>query len=148
MTGSYGLANGSPAVSLRLEFALIDGRFALALLPRGSGFPEWAAGPFVAIIKSAEGISVICEESALPAGTNARTGFNCLEIAGPFDIESVGVVSAAVQPLAAAGISVFVYSTWQTDYLFFQNSDLQRAIGALKQAGHTIHAPQGVTGLP
>jgi len=128
-----------------LEFAPIDARFALALLPRGSALPEWAAGPFVAIIKSAEGVSVICEESALPAGTNARIGFCCLEIAGTFDIESVGVVYAAVQPLAAAGISVFVYSTWQTDYIFFQNSDLERAFSALKQAGHTIHAPRGVS---
>lgn len=128
-------------MTLPLQFAHVDASFALALLPPGSPFPEWAAGPFVAIIRSTEGISVICEESAVPAGTKARTGFHCLEIAGTFDIESVGVVSAAVAPLAAAGISVFVYSTWQTDYIFFQRGDLEHAIAALRQAGHTIQSP-------
>jgi hypothetical protein len=131
-----------------LKFAHIDARFALSLLPRGSALPQWAAGPFVALIQSAEGISVICEESAVPAGTVSRAGFHCLEISEVFDLESVGVVHAAVQPLAAAGISVFVYSTWQTDYIFFQHSELDRAIAALQQSGHTIQALDGASGPP
>jgi hypothetical protein len=130
-------------MTLRLEFAHLGPSFALALLPLGSPLPAWAAsGPFVAVIQSAEGLSVICEERAVPAGTKARYGFHCLEIAGSFDIESVGVVSAAVQPLAAAGISVFVYSTWQTDYIFLPHSSLERAVTALRQAGHTVPTPE------
>ena len=92
---------------------------------------------------------MICEESAVPAGTVSRAGFHCLEIAEVFDLESVGVVHAAVQPLAAAGISVFVHSTWQTDlYLFSSTSELDRAIAALQQAGHTIRALDGASGPP
>lgn len=128
-------------MTLRLEFAHVDGRFALAHLPPGSPRPDWPSGRFVAVIQSAEGISVICAESAVPAGTKMQAGFHCLEIAGTFEIESVGVVAAAVQPLAAAGISVFVYSTWRTDYLFVQQSDLERAVAALVRAGHQIHGP-------
>jgi hypothetical protein len=125
---------------LRLNFTLLDSTFALVLLPAGSLLPSWPAGPFVAVIQSAEGTSVVCEESGVPLGTKARNGFRCLEIAGPFDIESVGVVAAAVEPLAAAGISVFVYSTWQTDYIVFQHSDLDHAIAALTRAGHKVHS--------
>lgn len=139
------LGEWSPVVTLQLEFTLLDARFALALLPPRSALPAWARGPFVAILQSAEGISTICEESAVPAGVQAQTGLRCLEIAGAFDVESAGVMSAAVQPLAAAGISVFVYSTWQTDYIFFQHSDLERAIAALSEAGHMIHSPRGIS---
>jgi hypothetical protein len=128
-------------MTLQLEFTPLDAAFALALLPPGASHPAWESGAFMAVIQSAEGISVMCEESAVPLGTKARTGFRCLEIAGSFEIESIGVVAAAVQPLAAAGISVFVFSTWQTDYLFVQHGDLDRAIAALTQAGHKVHSP-------
>lgn len=125
---------------LRLEFANVGGRFALVLLPLGAPTSPWATGPFVAVTQSAEGISVVCQESAVPPDTTARMGFHCLQIAGSFEIESVGVVAAAVLPLAQAGISVFVYSTWETDYILFQHNELERAVNALIQAGHTVRS--------
>jgi hypothetical protein len=123
-------------VTRQLRFSLLDGRYALAQLPPGSPRPNWAHGQFTAIIESAEGISIVCAESAVPAGAKARGAFRCIEIAGDFALESVGIVADAVSPLAAAGISVFVYSTWQTDYLLIQEYDISRAALALKDAGH------------
>jgi uncharacterized protein len=122
----------------QLSFSLLDGRFALAQLPPGSSRPDWARGQFAAIIESAEGTSVVCAETAVPAGVKMRGGFRCIEIDGSFDLESVGVVAAAVQPLAAAGISVFAYSTWRTDYLLIQEYDFPKASMALKDAGHSF----------
>ncbi len=122
----------------RLSFSLLDGRYALAQLPAGSPRPDWVRGQFTAVIESPEGISVVCAETAVPAGVKSRGGFRCLEIGGSFELESVGVVTAAVRPLAAAGVSVFVYSTWQTDYVLIQEYDFPRASMALKEAGHAI----------
>ena len=121
-----------------LNFRALDGLYALALLPPGSARPDWARGEFTAIIESAEGISVVCSEAAVPAGAKMRGGFRCLEIDGSFDLESVGVVATAVAPLAAAGISVFVYSTWKTDYVLIQEYDFPQATLALKEAGHAF----------
>ena len=41
-------------------------------------------------------------------------------------------------PLAEAGISVFVLSTFDTDYLLLKHNQLDRAIDALQSAGHAV----------
>ncbi len=122
----------------RLSFRILAGRYALLQLPAGSPRPDWVRGEFTAIIDSPEGLSVVCAEDGAPALARARTGFRCLEIAGSFEIESVGIVAAAVRPLAAIGVSVFVYSTWETDYLLVQECDLPLVTTALKEAGHGL----------
>jgi len=122
----------------RLGFSLLEGRYTLAQLPPSSPRPDWARGHFTAVIESSEGTSVVCAESALPSDVKSRGGFRCIEIGGSFDLESVGIVAAAVSPLSAAGISVFVYSTWQTDYLLVQECDISKVSMALKEAGHSF----------
>lgn len=126
-------------MTMRLELTLLDERLALAHLPPGSPNPLWVTGQFAAVIFSKHGTSVVCEESAVPAGVRVQNGFRCLEVAGTFDLASVGVVAAAVQPLAAAGISLFAYSTWETDYVLLQEHDLNLATTVLANAGHTLH---------
>jgi hypothetical protein len=54
------------------------------------------------------------------------------------DFTMIGVVSSLVMPLAEAGISVFVVSTFDTDYLLVKEGDLARATAALRAAGHTL----------
>ena len=40
--------------------------------------------------------------------------------------------------LAAAGISVFVVSTYDTDYVLVRSTTLERAVEALRSAGYTV----------
>jgi hypothetical protein len=54
----------------------------------------------------------------------------------PFTL--VGVVASLTVPLANAGVSVFVLSTFDTDYVLVKATDLDRAITALRAAGHTV----------
>src|ERR1700674_60019 len=102
---------------LLLEFVLLDEQYALTQLPPTSAHPAWVHGHFVAIIHSAEGITVVCDQKAVPLGLKTQAGFRCLKIVGAFELTSVGIVAAATRPLASAGVSLFAYSTWQTDYI-------------------------------
>jgi len=126
------------AMTRQLELVLLDGLYALARLPSTAPNPSWVGGQFAATIFSKRGISVVCEASAVPADVEAHHGYRCLEVAGAFDLASVGVVAAIVQPLASAGISLFAYSTWDTDYILIQETDLQIAISVLTEAGHKL----------
>lgn len=54
------------------------------------------------------------------------------------DFSMIGVVASLVTPLAEAGISVFVVSTFDTDYLLVKADDLARATAALRAAGHDV----------
>jgi len=54
------------------------------------------------------------------------------------DFSMVGVVASLVTPLADARVSVLVVSTFDTDYMLVKESDLERALTALRTAGHVI----------
>ena len=50
----------------------------------------------------------------------------------------IGVVASLVIPLAEAGVSVFVVSTFDTDYLLVKEKDWERAAEVLRLAGHSV----------
>ena len=125
-------------IGRRLELIVHDGRYALAHLPAEVLFPDWARGEFAAVLRSRRRTTVVCEAGAVPADIAAQAGFRCLEIGGEFELDSVGVLAAVVQPLAAAGISVFGYSSWDTDHVLIQDADLELALSVLAEAGHSV----------
>jgi hypothetical protein len=124
-------------MATRLSFSILDERYALLQLPPRSPIPE-NCGRFMVTIASREGLSIVCAESVAPSGPKKQGGFCCLEVAGACDVQSVGILSAAVEPLARSQISLFAYSTWETDYILVQEKDLGRAVKALQEAGHTV----------
>ena len=59
-------------------------------------------------------------------------------MAGTMDFSSLGVVASLVTPPAVAGISVFVVSTFDTDFLLVKEADWERATAALRAAGNEL----------
>lgn len=125
--------------SNRFPLTLLPGRFAVCRLDPSSPSPDWPAGPVVSVTRTAEELSVVCAEEAVPAGTKAEAGWKALKLEGPVPFSTVGVVSSMTAPLAAQGISVFVLSTFDTDYLLVKEAMLARAAKALAHAGYPVH---------
>lgn len=107
--------------------------------------PEWVlrAGSFGSITRTADELSVICAtdripSTPLPASTTREDGWHALKAAGPFAFTEVGVLLQIAAPLAAAGISILAMATFDTDYVLVQETQLARAIAALREAGHTV----------
>jgi hypothetical protein len=65
-------------------------------------------------------------------------GWRALRVAGSLDFSLVGVLAGLLDPLARAGVSVFVLSTFDTDYLLVKGHDLEKALAALRRAGHAV----------
>jgi hypothetical protein len=115
--------------------------FAICRLNSDSPVPTWAtAGPFLSITRTADELSIVCPEAAVPEGTRCERDFRCLRIAGTLDFSEVGVLASLVTPLAEAGVSVFAISTFDTDYLLVKDRDLQKAVAVLQRAGHCIES--------
>jgi hypothetical protein len=123
---------------ITLTLHILTERFALIQLPQNAPIPSWVRGEFAAVLRSRDEMTVVSEESAVPAGLRTQGGFRCLQVAGSFDIGSIGIAAAATRPVAEAGISLFVFSTWQTDFVLVAESDLEHATAALRGAGHTV----------
>jgi hypothetical protein len=123
----------------KLTLTLLDGKFAVCRLDADAPLPGWiAGGPLVSITRTAEELSVVCPEAAVPEGVCCERGWRCLRVAGMLDFSLVGVLAALAAPLAEAGVSVFAVSTFDTDYLLVKGQNLGRAAAALRQAGHSV----------
>jgi len=122
-----------------LELTLLRERFAVCRLAPDVATPSWAAGDnFYSITRTAEELSVVVEESRVPAGVRSQPGWRVLQVRGPFAFSEIGVLASLTGPLAMKKVSLFAISTFDTDYLFVFEEQLADAIAALEQAGHTI----------
>ena len=120
-----------------LRLRALPGRFAICRLDPGA-VPFWEAGAFYSVTQTADELSVVCAEADVPEGVRHSPGWRILGVSGRLDLALVGVLSALTAPLASAGISVFALSTFDTDYLLVQEPNLDRAVEALRSAGHLV----------
>jgi GNAT superfamily N-acetyltransferase len=125
--------------SLRLKLVPLASTFAVCRLPTDAPLPPWVGGgPLLSITRTLDELSIVCGEEAVPEGVQCEGGWRCLRVAGPLAFSLVGVLSSLVGPLADARISVFVISTFDTDYLLVKEADSHRAVEVLRRAGHTV----------
>ena len=116
-----------------MQLQEIPGSFAICRLAPGAKVP---ARCFSAT-RTAEELSVVCLEAEVPPeAAKADRGWACIRVAGTLDFSLTGVLAALAQPLAAAGVSIFALSTFDTDYLLVRGRDLPAARAALEAAGH------------
>lgn len=124
---------------MTLHFKLQPESYAVARLDAGSAIPSWATnGVFFSITATAEELSIICEETRVPAECKASRGWRALALAGPFAFTEIGIAAEFTSVLAAQGISVLVVSTYDTDWLFVTAGQLDAAIRALAGRGHRV----------
>ena len=124
---------------------LLDGLYAICRLDPSAGLPVWAgAGRFQCSTRTPDELSIVCEASLVPPGVRHEGGWSLLKVEGSFDFSAVGVVASLAGPLARNGISIFVISTFDTDYLLIKRDRLDASARALAAAGHTVRGARGI----
>ena len=132
--------------SHRLRVLRVPGRFAVCRLSPAHAVPLWADGPgFMSITRTADELSIVCEDAAVPEGTECLRGYVAMRVEGTLAPELVGVLVSLAKPLADAGIPILAIGTHDTDYVLVREPDLERAVGALERAGHEVDSGQGIT---
>src|SRR5581483_4577349 len=119
-----------------MHLDVLSGSYSIAKLPADAAVPEWARGEFVSVTRTPEELSIVA--AGIPEDVDCRRGWRCLKIRGPLDFSLTGILVSIAAPLAEAGISIFAVSTFDTDYVLIFESDLERAVAALRASGHTI----------
>jgi hypothetical protein len=123
----------------RLTISTLPGRLAVCGLDPGEQVPAWASsGSFTSVTRTEEELSVVCAEDAVPDRVKCEKGWRCLRIRGPLAFSETGVLSSLSAPLARAGISIFVVSTYDTDNILVKEELLGTAQAVLVSEGHTI----------
>jgi uncharacterized protein len=132
----------SDASTFPIVLEWLPGRFAVCRLDAAAAVPAWAAagGHLVCVTRTATELSIVVGESTLPpefpcrrdgAGAKAERGWAALAIAGTVDFNLVGILAKLTGALAAAGVPVFVISTFDTDVLMFRERFRDQAVAAL-----------------
>ncbi len=123
---------------MQLTFTLLPDLYAIARLDAGAPVPAWPRGDFVSITRTPDEISIVCREDAVPRTVRAERGWRCLALQGPFALSETGVAAEFTRVLAAAGVSVFVIATFDTDYVLVPDRLIERAVSALRSASHAV----------
>jgi hypothetical protein len=92
----------------------------------------------VSVTRTPAELSIIAPASFAVDGDATETGWRLLTVRGPLEFTLTGIMAALAGELAAAGVSLFALSTYDTDHLLVKHSDLGRAIVALRAAGHEL----------
>jgi len=88
---------------------------------------------FIFLSKTDEEISLVCPSVCVPQDAVAvEAGWKAFRIDGVLDFGLVGVIANITGVLANAGISVFVISTYNTDYVFIKSHDFDTGLALLE----------------
>lgn len=117
----------------------LPGRLAVCRLAPGAPLAAWMGeGAVAGALRTDDELSVVCDEAAVPAGVRAERGWRALRLRGPIPFEETGVLASLLAPLAAAGVSIFALSTYDTDVVLVKADALAEAVGALREAGVAV----------
>lgn len=121
-----------------LKFRVVEGEWAVCRLDPEEPVPVWAtSGRFVSITRAPRELSIVCPAHQAPPEVRAQAGWACLQLAGPFDFALTGILASFLQPLAEAQVPIFALSTYDTDWVLIPGAHLERALDALRAAGHS-----------
>ena len=121
-----------------MKLTALPAPVAVCRLASDAAVPEWIRGTFTSITRTNDELSIVCDDDAVPADVQAERGWRALKLEGPIPFGMTGVASALLAPLAAARISIFLISTYDTDYLLLKAETFERALGVLRGAGYEI----------
>ena len=97
------------------------------------------ARDFTFLLKTPDETSLVCESANVPADAiQSEAGWKALKIAGVLEFGLIGIIAKIANILAEAEISIFVVSTYDTDYILLKSENYDRGIQKLVNNGYEI----------
>ena len=115
-------------------------QFTIHSLHGDSPIPEnILKSPLYFLGKTEDELSIVAPSSIPVESIESDDGWRALELLGPFHLSMVGIMAQIGAVLASAKVSIFVVSTFETDFFLVKDNKLADATSALKKAGYTIN---------
>jgi len=122
-----------------LSLEILSDELAICRLPVDSAVPNWAwTGELTSITCTDDELSLVCAADSVPADVRHTSDWRALKIRGPLDFSLVGILAGLAGVLAAAEISIFAISTYDTDFILVRGNQLESAVDALHAAGYEL----------
>lgn len=92
---------------------------------------------YVFVGKTEEELSLVCQTEDVPEYCNKREdGWKAFRVEGVLEFSLIGIIAGISKLLAEYQISIYVVSTYNTDYVFVKDQYFTRTIQILSEAGY------------
>ena len=120
-----------------IEIRKLDGEFSICKIDNVEQVDF--SREFVFLSKTDDEISLVCESAYIPSYVkSSKAAWRGLKISGKLDFDMIGVIAKITNILAKAEISVFVVSTYDTDYFFISDENFNAGVRTLTDNGYVI----------
>ena len=119
--------------------ALHPTHFCIHSLDHDAPIPnEVLQAPIFFISKTEDELSVVVPDDVHVKSEASDSNWRAMEVLGPLSLSMVGIMARLGSVFAKANVSIFVVSTFDTDYFLLKQSDLLNAVNALRNDGYKV----------
>ena len=126
---------------MNLDFTVLKGDYSIYQLAKDSAVPNWINdSEFYSVTRTRDELSVVCKHVDFAPNDKIKYDghWRIIKIDGPLDLSLTGIIANVSSLLKEIKISIFVISTYDTDYILVKNLHLDKAITVLENNGHKI----------
>ncbi|GAA0859410.1 ACT domain-containing protein [Aliiglaciecola litoralis] len=119
--------------------AALPDKFVIHSLPVNAEIPSQVLNASLYFIgKTHEELSIVVPQAIHVDSDESDTDWRVLEVLGPLELSMVGIMAQIGNVLAAAKVSIFIVSTFETDFFLVKQKDLEVAANALENDGYKV----------
>lgn len=122
-----------------MRLRLHSEEYVVARTHKGALRPRMDEGLFASIC-GLDGNTIVCRYGNEPIEADIERGWRAIQVDESMGFGEIGVIASIVGPLAAAGVAVFVISTFSTDWVLVKEAAIGLASETLRATGHQITA--------
>ncbi|GLR70214.1 ACT domain-containing protein [Agaribacter marinus] len=118
---------------------VMEGKYAIHSLRAESEIPREIFDADIYFIgKTKDELSLVVPQTIAIDAEETDLNWRILEVLGPLNLTMLGIMAGISKVLAHAEVSIFVESTFETDYVLVKQENLDKAIQALSDDGYTL----------
>ena len=117
----------------------VPSEFAIIRFDANAEVPSWAnQASFSSITRTENELSIVAPAEVVPVHIRPGQYWRGFGFTGQLDFSLTGIVARISQILAAANVSIFAISTFDTGYVFVPTKSFDRSLQILEQNGYSI----------
>lgn len=119
--------------------AVLPQKFSIYSLDVNAEIPKQVFNTSVYFIgKTNEELSLVVPDDIYIEADECDDGWRALEVLGPLQLSMIGIMADIGNVLAQAKVSIFVVSTFETDFFLVKDADLENAAHSLDAGGYKV----------
>ena len=124
-----------------MNLKILSDKYSIYKFRSESALPAWIySSEFYSITKTRDEVSVVAIQTDLTSEDIIckNNDWRMIKIEGPLDFSIVGIIADLSAIFKKKNISIFILSTYDTDYILLKQKDLDTGIQMLIENGHNI----------